>query len=851
MFKFLRAIFILAVVGIGLGTVANAQQGPFGLYDQCQLQSPQGQAVAGASVFFLSQANGTPNTTTLTPQANVFSSSTGGAVTQPLRTNGFGQCKAYLAPGVYTVVYQSPLTGTLVYPDQTVANPIIQGPWLSTTTYAAGNIVTFNGQSYISLVPSNIGNEPDTSPTDWALLSVLNLPVSFEGQSAAGPAAGTFTTATAESVITSSLPQLDVRSAGVVGDGLQIQGCSITSGSTVLTCQDAAFSSTTDLTKGFAVGGAGPSGSVLVSTITAVNSATQVTLANAASTSQTSANLIYGTNNTVSWCTMVNCTSSEQPNFISTPNSGRILRAPRGSYLFFRSSISSGTPPTINTRNGDILQGDGGTNTEFIQIDNTNEPSASTANLLEMNSFNNNGTLTSDGGGLLVGVTGVMFQQPFNDAGTCLDTAGSGGGISGALISGNWFVCNVGMHLVGNLVWVDHNTCDQGTSECILTSGSGTTSNNVTHDITIFQNDFFFNHSAALDLNGGADIWIVNNWFADDTNNGALVDTAQSNFRYHFRNNDFNVSTSSFASTQTSLNVAGNCTDCDAEYNTFEFGRTDDIVLNNAGIVNWISKGNKFFNSSQSASGTSTTFASELIGATGPGLVIEDETFNAIGQYGIVSNVGMRLLRNQCYSPFSIGSPIGGGSNNFDNGCFHFQLGVSGVLEARQNMTTSTTFPVLSLNGTTAATVISSDNTSGFTGCAACYASNQAAGSWVTSWNENSINVGGVGQAIWRSFFNSVTGNMSIGGTMTVAGHINQAATNDFAGTCTMNNSTSCTVTLNQPYSAGAICTASSQTASTTVPPASCALTSSNIVTITATTANSFQWGAIVVGNPN
>lgn len=102
-------------------------------YQDCQLQTSLGQAVAGASVYFLTQP---ANTSNLTPQAQVYSSSTGGTVTQPLKTDGHGQCAAYLDPGTYTVVYQSQFTGTLIYPDQTVSfgaigtiNPISQVQW--------------------------------------------------------------------------------------------------------------------------------------------------------------------------------------------------------------------------------------------------------------------------------------------------------------------------------------------------------------------------------------------------------------------------------------------------------------------------------------------------------------------------------------------------------------------------------------------------------------------------------------------------------------------------------------------------------------------------------------------------
>jgi hypothetical protein len=579
------------------------------------------------------------------------------------------------------------------------------------------------------------------------------------------------------SLITSSLPQVDVRSAGVLGDGLQLTGCSITTGTTALTCPTASFSASTDMAKGFAVGAAGPGAGVLVSTITAVVSPTQVTLANAASTTQTSTNLIYGTNNTNSWCAMVNCTSPNQPNFIATPTAGRVLRAPRGNYLFFRSAISTGTPPTINTRNGDILQGDGGTNTEFTQIDNTNVPAAATADFLIPNSFNNAGVITSDGGGLFVRVAGMMFQQPFNTSGGCIQTATSAGlgFVSGGEIDGNWFICGVGMKITGNLIWIQNNTCDQGTSECIVTNGSGTTSNNITHDVSITLNDFFLNHFAAVDMNGGADIWVTHNWFSDDFTNGLIIDSGAANFRYHIRDNDFNASVSSFASNQTHLLVQGTCTDCDSENNTFEFGRTNDVVLTNAGIINWLDQGNTYFNSSQNAtSGSGVELASIDASLTGSGLTIQDDKFNTVGQYGIISAEPMRLLRNQCFSPFSIATPGTGG--NPASGCFQFIDANTGTIEIGQNTTSSTSFPVvgyISQTGTEAETVVSYDNTSGFTSCAVCFDSNRASGSWITSWNENSTNVGANGQTIWGSFFNSVSGAMSLGGSLAVGTTLN------------------------------------------------------------------------------
>jgi hypothetical protein len=46
------------------------------------------------------------------------------------------------------------------------------GPWDGGATYNVGDSVSYLGSSYISLVASNSANEPDTSPTQWAVLAV-------------------------------------------------------------------------------------------------------------------------------------------------------------------------------------------------------------------------------------------------------------------------------------------------------------------------------------------------------------------------------------------------------------------------------------------------------------------------------------------------------------------------------------------------------------------------------------------------------------------------------------------------------------------------------------------------------
>ena len=79
-----------------------------------------------------------------------------------------------------------------------------QGAWASGTTYSEGDVVNYSGNSYASFSNSNLGHEPDTSPTFWGMLANLNnLPAAFASQSAANPQAGTFTTVAAGTLILS------------------------------------------------------------------------------------------------------------------------------------------------------------------------------------------------------------------------------------------------------------------------------------------------------------------------------------------------------------------------------------------------------------------------------------------------------------------------------------------------------------------------------------------------------------------------------------------------------------------------------------------------------------------------
>src|SRR5580700_11382575 len=137
----------IALAAMSLFGTAHARAQSYGLYQTCQLQNPMGQAIAGAQVYFLTQP---ANTQSLTPLAQVYSSSTGGAVSQPISTNGFGSCTAYLSPGVYTVCYVSQYTGTSWLADQ---NIIVGGGYLPLSGGSLSGSLTVP-----SLIDSSLGS---------------------------------------------------------------------------------------------------------------------------------------------------------------------------------------------------------------------------------------------------------------------------------------------------------------------------------------------------------------------------------------------------------------------------------------------------------------------------------------------------------------------------------------------------------------------------------------------------------------------------------------------------------------------------------------------------------------------
>ncbi len=131
------------------------------------LQTAQGQAIAGATVNVYTQsACGQP----AGALAQAYSSSTGGAISQPITTDGFGHADAYFSPGCVTVIYYSNYTGTLTYADQNVLLagvpaactivpiPVSCGGTNATTTAAALANLGAQGPVYNILSYGAVGN---------------------------------------------------------------------------------------------------------------------------------------------------------------------------------------------------------------------------------------------------------------------------------------------------------------------------------------------------------------------------------------------------------------------------------------------------------------------------------------------------------------------------------------------------------------------------------------------------------------------------------------------------------------------------------------------------------------------
>ena len=116
------------------------------------------------------------------------------------------------------------------------------------------------------------------------------------------------------------------------------------------------------------------------------------------------------------------------------------------------------------------------------------------------------------------------------------------------------------------------------------------------------------------------------------------------------------------------------------------------------------------------------------------------------------------------------------------------------------------------------------------------------------SWVANQTNFNDVGSGwAWSDQSNNNKATLDSSGDLSIF-HLDQMAAKNFAGTCSMSSSTSCTWTLAGSYTGAPICIAVAQGIT---PIAAACSVSGTTVTVTAASANSLTWGAMVIGNPN
>jgi hypothetical protein len=157
-----------------------------------------------------------------------------------------------------------------------------RGGWLVGQSYAVGDAVSFGGMSYIALV-ANVGREPDSSPTQWAVLAQAG------SAGAAGVAGAT------GSQGPQGVPGVSFKGAWVAGTGYVVNDA-VSFGGTTYLALATSLGSEPDLNAGLwgvlaQAGGAGPSGPagaaamVSVGSVTTTAAGTQATVTNSGTAS--------------------------------------------------------------------------------------------------------------------------------------------------------------------------------------------------------------------------------------------------------------------------------------------------------------------------------------------------------------------------------------------------------------------------------------------------------------------------------------------------------------------------------------------------------------------------------------
>lgn len=335
--------------------------------DDRTVRDTLGNVVPNASVYWTQQ----PASTTSVPPSplqTLYSNSagTGGPVTNPQVTNGFGQVSAYMLAGLYTVVEVWGGKIQNIYQDQGVGVQSMTGTVTSVGLAGPTDIFSYSGTPVTVSGTLLITENAQNANTVWAgpssggaatpgfrALVAGDMPAGFLGLNVlnvTAPAYGASNLNTSRTPYTASI--------GATSQNLQIAAAA----------GGSLFNAATDVGKAVIVMGAGASGGNLYTTISVVNSTTSATLAAAASTTVSGAYAFWypnGKDDTASIQAAINaCTA--QVNTVYLPAGVYIISSPLIAKDATLSVLGDGQDSTfICTSNGAFV----GNGLDFTQVD--------------------------------------------------------------------------------------------------------------------------------------------------------------------------------------------------------------------------------------------------------------------------------------------------------------------------------------------------------------------------------------------------------------------------------------------------------------------------------------------------
>ena len=556
--------------------------------------------------------------------------------------------------------------------------------------------------------------------------------------------------ASVQDVSTANFPVMDLRNYGLKGDGVLLSTCSITAGQAIVTCTGSSFSAN-DVGKGAFFQSAGASGAYLNSTIASYQSSTQVTLAAAAASTVSNGSFWYGTDNTAAWCAAMNCNSANPPNHIFSPQPGRTVLLPRGTYFL---------TGTVYTRNNDNLIGAGQAATQVLLFNPTNA-----MNLLCVGSNASAGsnTCTQDSGTQNLDVEGILWGTPENASQICINPLT----YSGWEIKNNWFECGTAIVIQGNIGSIIGNTFDSSTSNGIIVRGDGEDyGNNPSHSILISDNQFFANRWSAIQVDGASSVQIHHNNILYAKQYSVIVASPEGYTTHRLDITDNNIAASEgfWNPTETHIYVTTPLVDAKIQNNTFGIARNADILLNNSGIVGLNISANKFSGGQLTCGGTCT--ASLQVLNAGGGLTVTGNQWDSPGYYAADFTTPAYLSGNFCTNPFAVaGLP----ANPYDKACFRFAAPTAANSVAKDNVTDSASVAAVAIRGG-ATPAASSGNRSGWATADIYYFASTGP---IASSNERAYN--GTGNySIFTTMSDPSTGNASFAGDLSardIPGH--------------------------------------------------------------------------------